>query len=135
MESLDVKAIVAGILFGIWPLLMNRSGLSGNLSTVVFASVVLVCVFVVSLGRLHNITVSSLPWAIGAGIVGAIALLVFNSMLAKATPQAVGTFIVLMIVAQITIPATYQAILNGGLPVSKIAGFVLAAVAAILLLK
>lgn len=135
MESLDIKAIVSGILFGIWPLLMNRSGLSGNLSTLVFATVVLVCVFIVSFGSIKNITITSLPWAMGAGIVGALALLVFNSILAKATPQAVGTFIVLMIIAQITIPATYQAILNGGLPVSKIAGFVLAAVAAILLLK
>ena len=135
MESLDVKAVISGILFGIWPLLMNRSGLSGNLSTVVFATVVLVCVFIVSFGSLQNITVSSLPWAIGAGIVGAIALLVFNSMLSKATPQAVGTFIVLMIVAQIIIPAIYQAILNGGLPATKIVGFVFAAIAAVLLLK
>ncbi len=135
MESLDVKAVVSGILFGIWPLLMNRSGLSGNLSTLVFATVVLACVFVVSFSSLQNITITSLPWAIGAGIVGAFALLVFNSILAKATPQAVGTFIVLMIVAQIVVPATYQAILNGGLPFSKIAGFVFATIAAILLLK
>ena len=135
MESLDVKAVISGILFGIWPLLMNRSGLNGNLSTVIFATVVLICVFIVSFGSLHNITISSLPWAIGAGIVGAIALLAFNSMLAKATPQTVGTFIVLMIVAQIVVPAIYQAILNGGLPLTKIAGFVFAAIAAVLLLK
>ncbi len=135
MESLDVKAVVSGILFGIWPLLMNRSGLSGNLSTFVFATVVLLCVFVVSFSSLQNITITSLPWAIGAGVVGALALLVFNGILAKATPQAVGTFIVLMIITQILVPAIYQAILNGGLPASKIAGFVLAIVAAVLLLK
>ena len=135
MESLDVKAVVSGILFGIWPLLMNRSGLSGNLSTFVFATVVLLCVFVVSFSSLQNITITSLPWAIGAGVVGALALLVFNGMLAKATPQTVGTFIVLMIVVQTLVPAIYQAILNGGLPASKIVGFVFAAVAAVLLLK
>ena len=135
MESLDVKAVISGILFGIWPLLMNRSGLSGNLSTFVFATVVLLCVFVVSFSSLQNITITSLPWAISAGVIGALALLVFNDILAKATPQAVGTFIVLMIVTQILVPAIYQAILNGGLPASKIAGFVLAIVAAVLLLK
>jgi hypothetical protein len=135
LESLDVKAVISGILFGIWPLLMNRSGLSGNLSTFVFATVVFLCVFVVSFSSLQNITITSLPWAIGAGVVGALALLVFNSMLAKATPQAVGTFIVLMIITQILVPAIYQAIMNGGLPASKIAGFVLAIVAAVLLLK
>jgi len=56
-------------------------------------------------------------------------------MVAKATPQTIGTFIVLMIVAQIVVPAIYQAIMSGGLPFSKIVGFVLAAVAAVLLLK
>lgn len=74
-------------------------------------------------------------WAVGAGIFGALGLLTFNSMVAKATPQTIGTFIVLMIVAQIVVPAIYQAIMSGGLPFSKIVGFVLAAVAAVLLLK
>jgi len=33
-------------------------------------------------------------WAVGAGIFGALGLLTFNSMVAKATPQTIGTFIV-----------------------------------------
>jgi len=130
LESLEIKSIVAGILFGIWPLFLNRSGLTGNLGTFVFATIVLLCVF--PCGIFGN---SQWIWAVGAGIFGALGLLTFNSMVAKATPQTIGTFIVLMIVAQIVVPAIYQAIMSGGLPFSKIVGFVLAAVAAVLLLK
>lgn len=135
MESLEFKSIAAGILFGIWPLFMNRSGLSGNLGTFVFAAVVLLCVLPFAITSLHNIRTSHWIWAVAAGIFGAIGLLAFNSVLSKATPQTVGTFFVLMIVVQIVVPAIYQAIMSGGLPLTKIAGFVLAAVAAVLLLK
>lgn len=135
MESLEIKSIVAGILFGIWPLFLNRSGLTGNLGTFVFATIVLLCVFPFAANSLQDIASARWIWAVCAGIFGALGLLAFNSMVAKATPQAVGTFIVLMIIAQIAVPAIYQAIMTGGLPFSKIAGFVLAAVAAVLLLK
>jgi hypothetical protein len=66
---------------------------------------------------------------------GALGLFTFNSVLAKAIPQNVGILIVLMIIVQTVIPAVYQAIMNGGLPFSKIVGFVLAAVSAFFLLK
>jgi hypothetical protein len=133
--SLEIKSIIAGILFGIWPLFMNRSGLSGNLGTFVFASVVLLCVFPFAAGTLPNIGTAHWVWAIAAGIFGSMGLLAFNSVLSKATPQNVGILIVLMIVVQTVVPAVYQVIMTGGLPFTKIAGFVLAAVAAVLLLK
>ena len=133
--SLEIKSAIAGILFGIWPLLMNRSGLSGNLSTFVFASVVLLCVFPFSASSLHNLGSAHWMWAIAAGIIGSMGLLAFNSVLSKAAPQNVGIFIVLMIIVQTIVPAVYQAIITGGLPFTKIIGFVLAAVAAYLLLK
>jgi hypothetical protein len=135
LESLEIKSIVAGVLFGIWPLFLNRSGLTGNLGTFVFATIVLLCVFPFAASSLQDIASAHWIWAVCAGIFGALGLLAFNSMVAKATPQTVGTFIVLMIVAQIAVPAIYQAIMTGGLPFSKIVGFVLAAVAAVLLLK
>ena len=133
--SLEIKSVIAGILFGIWPLFMNRSGLSGNLSTFVFASVVLLCVFPFAANSLQNIGNANWVWAIAAGVFGSMGLLAFNSVLSKATPQNVGIFIVLMIVVQTVVPAVYQAIMTGGLPFTKIVGFVLAAVAAVLLLK
>jgi len=135
LESLEIKSVVAGILFGIWPLLMNRSGLSGNLGTFVFAAAVLLCVFPFAVSSLQSIGTANWIWAVAAGILGAIGLIAFNTVLSKTTPQTVGTFFVLMIVVQTVVPAIYQAIMNGGLPFSKIVGFVFAAVAAVLLLK
>ena len=135
MESLEIRSVAAGILFGIWPLFMNRSGLTGSIGTFVFAAVVLLCVFPFAVSGLNNIGNAHWIWAVTAGIFGALGLLAFNSILAKATPQTVGTFFVLMIVIQVVVPAVYQAIMSGGLAFSKIVGFVLAAVAAILLLK
>ena len=135
MESLEIKSVAAGILFGIWPLFMNRSGLAGNLGTFVFASVVLLCVLPFAAGSLSNIENAHWVYAIVAGIFGALGLLAFNSMLSKTTPQNVGILIVLMIVVQTVVPAVYQAIMNGGLPFSKIIGLVLAAVSAVLLVK
>ena len=135
MESLEIKSVIAGILFGIWPLFMNRSGLSGNLGTFVFAAVVLLCVFPFAVSSLQNIGTAHWMWAIAAGIFGSLGLLAFNSVLSKAIPQNVGILIVLMIIVQTVVPAMYQAIMSGGLPFSKIVGFVLAGVAAFLLLK
>jgi len=135
LESLEIKSVAAGILFGIWPLLMNRSGLSGNLGTFVFAAAVLLCVFPFAVSSLQSIGTANWIWAVAAGILGAIGLIAFNTVLSKTTPQTVGTFFVLMIVVQTVVPAIYQAIMNGGLPFSKIVGFVFAAVAAVLLLK
>jgi len=135
LESLEIKSVAAGILFGIWPLFMNRSGLAGNLGTFVFASVVLLCVFPFAAGNFSNLGNVHWIWAIAAGVFGALGLLAFNSVLSKATPQTLGTFFVLMIVVQIVIPAVYQAIMGGGVSFTKLAGFILAAVAAFLLLK
>ena len=135
MESLEIKSIIAGILFGIWPLFMNRSGLSGNFGTFIFAAVVLLCVFPFATGSLQNVGKANWILAIIAGIFGAFGLLLFNNVLSKATPQNVGVLIVLMIIVQTVIPAAYQALMSGGLSFSKIAGFVFAAVAAFLLIK
>ena len=135
MESLEIKSVAAGILFGIWPLFMNRSGLTGNIGTFVFASVVIVCVFPFAVGSFSGIENAHWIFAIAAGIFGALGLLAFNNMLANATPQNVGILIVLMIVVQTVVPAVYQAIMNGGLPLVKIIGLVLAAISAVLLVK
>ncbi len=133
--SLQVKAMLAGLFFGIWPLLMNRSNLSGNLSSAIFTAIVLICVLPFSLGSTINVTNINWGMALPAGILGALGIMSFNGMLAKATPANVSTLFVLMILVQTVIPATYHIAINGGLNLTKGLGFVFAAIAAILLLK
>lgn len=134
MESLQLKAVLSGICFGIWPLLMNRSGLSGNLSTFAFALTVTVCVLPFTLGNLGDIAHSRWLFVLAAGILGAIGLIFFNGMLSKATPKDVGTLFVLMVVVQVAVPAIYKVVLSG-ITLEKGIGFALAAIAAVLLMR
>ncbi len=134
MNELHVRAMLAGVFFGIWPLLMNRSGLTGNVSSAVFALGALVVVSPFALYEFRGVTVS-VVWTmvVGACIFGGLGLLAFNGMLSKATPQTVGSLFVLMIVVQIATPALYHVINGGGLTISKTFGFAAAILAAFLL--
>ena len=139
MDNLIVKAVVAGLFFGAWPLLMNRSGMSGNVASLVFSAVVLLCVIPFALRPIMSgsVDLAQASWAMAilAGVAAAVGMMVFNGMLAKATPQSVGTLFVLMILVQTTVPVVYDTVMNGGISLTKAAGFVLAAAAAFLLAR
>ncbi len=135
MNTLQISSIAAGVFFGLWPLLLNKSGLSGNLSSVVYVGIVFLCVL--PFVFLQQSTVTNANWwmAIGAGVAGAAGVLLFNGVLAKSTPLNVGTLFVLMLVVQTAVPAIYSLIVNGGISVTKALGFGFAAIAAVLLIK
>lgn len=134
MGEMYVRAILAGVLFGIWPLLMNRSGLAGNLVSGVFAFGVLIVVSPYAIYELRNNNVHAIWYlAIGACICGGFGLLVFSGIVAKATSQTIGSLFVLMLIAQIATPAIYHMIYGGGLTVRTGLGFIAAILAAILL--
>lgn len=139
MDSLQIKALLAGVFFGLWPLFMNKSGLNGLMSPMFFALIALTCVLPFGLRRIatnpEDLVHVGWTMVILAGVFGAAGTIFFNDMLAKATPQSVGTLFVLMIVVQISIPAIYSAVMNGGVSPSKAIGFALAAVASILLIR
>ena len=135
MQSLQTKALLAGLFFGLWPLCMNRSGLSGNVSSMAFSGLVFLIVAPFAIGELKSVTNVNYGMVILAGIFGAIGVMCFNGMLAKATVQSVGTLFVLMIAVQTAVPAIYQAIMNGNVSFSRGLGFVLTAAAAWLLCR
>ena len=134
MNELYVKSILAGIMFGIWPLLMNRSGLSGNVSSAVFSAIVFLGILPFAV-MTSGATLATANWVmvIVAGCLGAIGLLFFNGMLARATSQNVGSLFVTMLVVQISLPALYQVVILGQVSPRKIAGFLAAVLTAILL--
>lgn len=134
MSELHMRAVLAGVFFGIWPLLMNRSGLTGNVSSALFSLGALIVVSPFALFELRSATFS-VTWTMAAGacIFGGLGLLAFNGMLSKTTPQTVGSFFVLMIVVQTATPALYQVIQDGSLTVGKAIGFAAAILAAFLL--
>lgn len=136
MNDLQMKAALAGVFFGIWPLLMQRSGLPGNISSAAFSIGVSIFVLPSALREMQASDAITPIWLmiVGACFVGALGIMSFNGMLAKATPQTVGSLFVLMIVVQTATPALYDIVMNGGVTFRKIAGFVLTGVAAWLLI-
>lgn len=136
MTSLVVKAMLAGLFFGVWPLLMNRSGLAGYPSAAAFSLAALIFVLPFALNQ-TGLVIPPANWyyVIAAGIIGAIGLLFFNSMLADATPQSVSTLFVCMILVQIVVPSVYNVVISGSISVERIAGYTLAATSAYLLIK
>lgn len=134
--NLQLKAILAGVFFGIWPLFMNRSGLSGNVSSVFFCLTALIGVLPFALYS-NGFALPPANWTMVAlaGLFAAAGLLFFNGMLASASQQNIGTLLVFVFVVQIAIAALYQIVMSGRLPLDKACGYVAAVVAAYLLLR
>lgn len=137
MSNFYFTSVLAGIFFGLWPLLLNRSGLNGNFASVIFAGIGFIFILGVSIFT-NSIQSSSNPnWymVMAAGIASAMGVLLLNSVLAKISPANVSTIFVLMLIVQISIPAIYQVIVSGSLSIQKTVGFILAGVTAWLLIK
>jgi hypothetical protein len=136
MNDLQVKALLAGMFFGVWPLFMNKSGLSGNVSSVCFSAAAFIGVLPFALYS-NGLSIPAANWTMVAlaGSFGALGLIFFNGMIAGASVQNIGTLFVLMTIVQVTITASYQAIMSGGVSLDKAGGYVFAAIAAYLLLR
>lgn len=136
IELQQMKAVLAGIGFGIWPILLSRSNLTGNLMSTVYCAMVLTIVATFTAYRtgLSGLAQANWTFVVLGAIVGAAALLTFNDGLSETSTQTVSTFIVLTTLAQVAVPALYQ-VTQVGITPSKLAGFALAGVAAYLLSK
>ena len=86
MNELQAKAVLAGVFFGIWPLLINRSGLNGNIGSACFSAAALIGVLPFALYS-SGFTIPTANWTMVAlaGFFGALGLLSFNGMLAGAS--------------------------------------------------
>ncbi len=108
MSDLQVKAIMAGLFFGFWPLFMNKSGLKGNISSAAFCMIALMTIVPFAVGDIGALQNTRWLMLVVAGIFGGIGLLFFNGMLSKAMPEKVGSLFIIMLVAQMIPPAIYQ---------------------------
>lgn len=136
MKVLYLKAILAGLFFGIWPFFMNKSGLSGNVSSACFAALAFIGVLPFAIHSCGwSIPTANWKMVILAGLFGAIGLLFFNGMLADASPQEIGNLFIVVVVAQIGVATLYQIFVNGYLSIEKMVGYVAAIVAVYLLQK
>ena len=134
MSGLYVRAVLAGAVFGAWPLVMRYSGLSGNAAAIAYASFSLACmiVYVVATGGM-DIATAGWIYAVGAGALGAVGLLLFGNGLMQAPKTVVPYFIVTMVCMQIAVPALYQLVVNQEISARKLFGFGAAMLAVYLL--
>lgn len=134
MESSLVRgAIISGICFGAWPLMMNRGGLSGNIMALVFVTITMICISPFAIGSIAELNNAKWPFVISAGIIGAAGMLLFIGMLTKAKPENTGSLFIIMIIVQTCIPVIYQLVADGGVTTTKATGLTFAIVAAVLL--
>ncbi len=124
MENLT-RAVLAGICFGIWPLVMNKSGLSGNVSSLALTLIVLAVVGVASYGEIGKVTNANWAALIVASLLSAGGLLLLNGGLATISAREVGTFFLTITIVQICIPALYHVVQNG-VTLDKVLGFMFA---------
>jgi hypothetical protein len=131
--ELKVRAMLAGLFFGAWPLFMNKSGLSGNFSAFVFEVVVTILVIPFSFWNIGDLSAARWGMVLLSCTSAAIGILCFNGMLAKAEPTDMSMLFILMIVVQILVPAIYNAVLSGHISILKAFGVALAILAGIVI--
>ena len=130
MNSSQMWSIVAGLFFGIWPLLMNRSGQSGSFNAAAFAGLVFVFVLPFALkGGTQPFTAVSVLCVLLAGVAGAAGMLALTYMLSHTPGSRIGWMLVTMVLAQVTVSVLYQLLLDGDISLKKAVGLVIAVLA------
>lgn len=135
MDKMQCRAILAGLLFGIYPLFLSKSRISGNVMGATFSLVVCLTILPFALGEMKELAMTNWRMLIGAGIVSAMGLMCMTSYLALPDQRQIGLLIILMIITQATVTAVYQVYMDKGISLTRILGFISAAVAIVLLNK
>ncbi len=119
-----ILAVVTGLSFAAWPLVMSRSGLSGPFASWLWAmTIAFVVGFTLPLfGQTVAHDKGSFLIALLAGLIGAIGVLALNTICAKASQAEIGKYFLIMLVVQFAVPAVYHMVMSGELTVRKVAG-------------
>lgn len=124
-----IFTMLAGLFFGFWPLLMNRSGMKANTFTVMAVSFTLVCVFPFFIKEFNYFSGVNWKYAISAFATGTMGAVLFNNVLETATKKEVGYLFIVMTMIQISVPAVYSVMQSGGITMKTFFGFVFAVLA------
>lgn len=138
MREVLLQAVISGIMFGLWPILMQRSGIQNVfVSTAVMEVFVLTTLLPLGIMNFRMSEFMKMDWffTVSASVAAALGVLTFNDGLAKTTVSTVSTYFVFMMVVQVIVPASYHLFINGGFTSSKLLGFAFAGLAAYFLSK
>ena len=134
MSQTQIQAVLAGVAFGLWPLLYQRGGLHWTTGQLIMTAVTLA--IVVPFAVAHGAVPVTKQWwfVVASGVIVTMGLISFNDMLQRSTEKQVGALFVLTIVVQIVTPAIYHMVQNGEFSSVKALGFTFAVAAAFCLL-
>ncbi len=135
MDNLYLRTALGGLFFALWPICMNRSGLNGHTSGLALVAGVSVLVAPFALYKGIGPMPHGPQWLaiLGACATCAVGNLCFGTVTAAASPAKLGSYFLVLVLAQIATSALYQVIISGSVTPAKAAGFVMAGAAAYLL--
>lgn len=134
MNERALLSAVAGICFGLWPLVMNRLRLDPFVTVIIFlAGSLIIASPVAFFANWSGISGGQLKIAAVACAISAVGTICFNRMLATTTVGEVANMLLLMLVVQVAVPAAV--LLRNGASMRQVAGLGAAVVAIVLLGK
>jgi hypothetical protein len=133
MRELFMRMVLAGLLFGATPILVNRSGLTGTTATLIGFGIAFFVMIPVAMHK--GVTISGAHWwfMIAAAFTSIGASLLFNVALVEISPKIVGRISLIVLLMETAVFAAYQMYMNGQLSLRVAAGFAAAAIATVLL--
>lgn len=130
-----LKALLAGIFFGIYPLFMNKSGLHGSATAFAFGIGLFLLAAPFAFMSSSNAADIKWPLVIFFVILACTGVLMYTSAIASVDKKDVSTLIMLLVISQTVVATGMYAMLNSSLSPMKFTGFILAGVAAVMLIK
>ena len=132
MSERALLSAVAGICFGLWPLVMNRVRLDPFATVIIFlVGSLLFASPAAFFGNWSGITGGQLRVAAIACAISAVGTICFNRMLATTTVGDVANMLLLMLVVQVAVPAAV--LLRNGASARQVTWLAAAAIVIVLL--
>ncbi|PLX27960.1 hypothetical protein C0583_01850 [Candidatus Parcubacteria bacterium] len=117
-------AVISGLCFGLWPLFVNKSLLSGFVSAFFICLVSIIIFFPMAWSSLGEIRNANISMVLVGSVLSAIGIVFLTLMLANTKDKEVSIIFIIMICFQIAVPAIYHIYLEGGISLNKVIGFI-----------
>lgn len=126
MTKLILLSILAGILFGNYPFILQESRLNGFVQAAAYCIfVTAICCAVATYSGLESLQNARWEYVAAGGVLGAIGLIAFLSALSHAEPTERALLFTVTVVCQVLVAAIYDSVAAGKINFNKLAGFLL----------
>jgi uncharacterized membrane protein len=130
MENKNILlAVLSGLLFGFWPIFMQRTQLSSYWQGAIFALFVTLLMLVpAAIEGTTSFGAANWKFAVIGGACGGFGMLFFTKMLTGSTPMELGSLFSIVLLVQVAQAAGYHVYMNGIPSLKKTIGFILTGV-------